>query len=297
MDLTDYYRDEGARDKAKDFPNIPFIDYSFLRDDKIEFDTIICMNDWDKKYVRPEIIKAKNNNKKTIGIVEGIQDFFDLDTKQDRKTYKTVEYVLLTGEHDHQFFEDCGNKTHIIGVPRLASLLEEDVIFPKNQLAVINMNFSYNVLVDKAEKWLESTIKGCKKANIDYIITQHPADKTNLKNYKVSSLNMYDTIRNGSIIISRFSSTILEALAMGKPVVYHNPHDEKAIKFQNPLNAYSLSFDSDSLAKEIKYELSLNLDYRERANNFLDFHCNINSKKSSVNIAAKEIENILRGKQ
>jgi len=146
MDLTDYYRDEGARDKAKDFPNIPFIDYSFLRDDKIEFDTIICMNDWDKKYVRPEIVKAKNNNKKTIGIVEGIQDFFDLDTKQDRKTYKTVEYVLLTGEHDHQFFEDCGNKTHIIGVPRLASLLEEDVIFPKNQLAVINMNFSYNSL-------------------------------------------------------------------------------------------------------------------------------------------------------
>ena len=293
IDLTDYYRDEGSRNKAKDFPNIPFLDYSLLRDERIKFNILICMNDWDKRFVRPQVIKAKKEGKKTIGIVEGIQDFFDLDTKQDRKTYKTVEYVLLTGEHDRQFFTDNPEKTQIIGVPRLSSLLKEKVTFPKKPLAVINMNFSYNVLTDKAEEWLASAIKGCEKADIDYIITQHPADKTNLTGYNVTDQNMYDTIRNGSIVISRFSSTILEALALGKPVVYHNPHHEKAIKFQDPLDAYSLSFDDVGLANSINYELSLNTDYRKRANNLLDHHCNINSEKPSVELAVEEIKNML----
>ncbi len=295
IDITDYYRDEGSRQKAKDFPTIPFLDYGLLRDEMIKFNTLICMNDWDKKIVRAEIIKAKKMGKKTIGIVEGIQDFFDLDTKQNRKTYKTVEYVLLTGEHDRQFFMDHLEKTQIVGLPRLTPLLKENVIFPEKPLAIINMNFSYNVLVDKAEKWLQSAIEGCKKANIDYIITQHPADKTELKGYKVTDLNMYETIRQGSIVISRFSSTILEALAMGKPVVYHNPHSEQAIKFQEPLNAYSLSFDSDSLAEAINYELSLGGDYRKRANKFLDYHCYINSEKPSALLSAEKIRDIVKG--
>ncbi len=289
IDLTDYYRDEGSRNKAKDFPNIPFLDYSLLRDEMIKFDTLVCMNDWEKKFVKPQVMKAKKAGKKTIGMVEGIQDFFDLDTKQDRKAYKTVEYVLLTGEHDRQFFTANPEKTQIIGVPRLTPLLKEKVIFPKKPLAVINMNFSYNVLTDKAEEWLASVIKGCEKAGINYIITQHPADKTDLTGYNVTDQNMYDTIRNGSIVISRFSSTILEALALGKPVVYHNPHHEKAIKFQEPMDAYSLSFDSDGLADAIDFELGLDVDYRSRANKFLDYHCHINCQQSSVKLSADKI--------
>jgi hypothetical protein len=148
-------------------------------------------------------------------------------------------------------------------VPRLKKLLKHEPNFPKKKLAVINMNFSYNVLADKAKFWLDSSIEGCKKAGIDYIITQHPADKTDLTGYPVTKKTMYEIIEEGSIAISRFGSTIIEALAMGKPCVYHNPHNEKVIKFQDPLNAYSLSDDSNSLADAINYELSLNIDYRE----------------------------------
>lgn len=292
IDLTDYYRDEGSREKAKEFPNIPFLDYKLLRDDYLDFKTLICMNDWDKRFTRPEVLKAKKAGKITIGIVEGIQDFFDLDTKQDRQTYKSVEYVFLTGEHDRQFFKQSIDKTHIIGVPRLLPLLKEEVFFPEKKLAIINMNFSYNVLTDKAEYWLKSAIEGCKKAKIDYIITQHPADNTDLSKYNVTSLDMYETIRQGSIVISRFSSTIIEALAMGKPVVYHNPHEEKALKFQDPLGAYSISFNSDELAQAIEYELGLNTDYRKRANKFLHHHCNINTKSSSIELAVEGINKI-----
>jgi glycosyltransferase involved in cell wall biosynthesis len=293
MDLTDYYRDEGSRNEAKNFQDIPFLDFNFLRVEKIDYKALICMNDWDKKIVRPEVIKAKKKNKITIGIVEGVQDFLDLDTKQNRQPYKTVEYVFLTGKHDKQFFRDKNDKTFIIGIPRLKKLLNIEPKFPKEALAVINLNFSYNVLSDKAKVWLDSAIEGCKLANIDYIITQHPADKTNLENYNVTNKTMYEIIEEGSIVISRFGSTIIEALAMGKPCIYHNPHNEKVIKFQEPMGAYSLSFDSKSLAEAIRYELSLDVDYRKRANKFLDYHCNINSKESSAFLSAKIIKIII----
>lgn len=294
LDLTDFYRDEGSREEAKKFPDIPFLDFSILKNNQIDFDCLVCMNDWDKRVVRPQIIDAKKRGKKTIGIVEGVQDFFDLDTKQNRETYRYVEYVFLTGKHDELFFKDRLDKTDIVGIPRLKKLLQQMPKFPMKPLAVINMNFSYNVLADKAIYWLKNAIEGCQKAGIDYVITQHPADKTDLSGYPVTKKTMYEIIEEGSIVVSRFGSTIIEALAMGKPCVYHNSHNEKVIKYQEPMGAYSLSFDSCSLAEAIKYELSLNIDYKKRANAFLSYHCNVNNKKSSALLSANKIQDILK---
>jgi len=296
MDLTDYYRDEGSRKEAKKFSDIEFLDLSYILDNRIDYDGMICMNDWDPKVTKPLIVEAKKNGKATIGIIEGINDFLDADVKWKRNAYKTVEYLFMTGEHDKQFFKEKKEKSFVVGVPRLEELMKEKPVFPKKPLAVINLNFSYGVLEDKREIWLKSVIEGCEKANVDYVITQHPADKADLSGYNVSQKNMYDTIRDGSIVISRFGSIIIEALAMGKPAIYHNPHGEKVIKFQEPMEAYSLSFDSDSLAEAIKYELSLKdlgVDYRKRANKFLDFHANINAKETPVKLSVKYIKRLL----
>lgn len=297
IDLTDYYRDEGSRAEAKKFQDIPFLDYKHLEKGEIEFKAVVCLNDWDQKITNPFVKKWKAKGVKTIGVVEGIQDFLDKDTGRIRNPYQTVEYVLLTGKHDERFFEDRLEKTRIIGVPRLHKLMLEKASFPSKPKALINVNFSYGVLTDKREMWLSSAIEACKMAKIDYVITQHPFDEADLSAYNLSTTNMYDLIRESSIVISRFSSAIIEALAMGKPAVYHNPHGELAEKFQDPKGAYSLSFDKVSLAEAIDFELSLNIDYRIRANQFLDYHCNINSKTKSSDLAAIALKEILHNKK
>lgn len=293
MDLTEYYRDEGIRKAAKGFREIELFDLSYLLYRKINYNVLVVMNDWDKKITNPLVVQAKKEGKKTVGIIEGVNDFLDKDVNWKRNAYQTVEYLLMTGEHDRTFFKNKKDKSFIVGVPRLEELLKETPKFPEKPLAVVNVNFSYGVLDDKRELWLKSAIEGCKKAKIDYVISQHPADKADLSLYNVSKKSVYDLIRNSSIVISRFSSVILEALAMGKPCVYHNPHNEKVVKFQNPMGAYSLSFDSESLAKAIQFELSLKTDYRARANNFLHYHCNINSNKTPSLLAAEVIKKIL----
>jgi len=294
MDLTDYYKDEGAREAIKQFEDIDFKDLSVLLEHQVSYDALICMNDWDQKVTRPLILEAQKDGKKTIGIIEGINDFHDSDIPWQRHAYQTVEYLLMTGEHDRAFFPSKTDKSYVIGVPRLQELMQETPHFPKKPLAVINLNFSYGILEDQRDAWLTSVLEGCSIANIDYVITQHPADHADLSDYHVSTKNMYDTIREGTIIISRFGSIILEALAMGKPAIYHNPHQEKVVKFQDPMGAYSTSQTVQELAEAIRFELGLSVDYRERANTFLNHHCNINQTQSSATLAAKVITTILK---
>lgn len=293
LDITDYYRNERVRNEALNFPKIPFFDLSLFLKDSINYKLLVCMNDWDNKVVRPLIINAKKSHKKTLGIIEGINDFLDADTNMRRTSYQITEYLFLTGEHDKQFFKGKEKKYFTVGIPRLNNFLKEKPKFTKKPLVVINVNFSYGVLEDKREYWLNSVLEACKILNFEYIITQHPEDSANLSKYNISKLDMYETIRQGSIVISRFGSIILEALAMGKPVVYHNPHNEKVLKFQESMGAYSCSFDVQSLVEAIKYELSLKVDYRQRANDFLNHHCNINESKNSAKLCAKYIKEIL----
>ncbi|MFX4284473.1 glycosyltransferase family 2 protein [Aliarcobacter butzleri] len=293
LDITDYYRDERVRKEALNFPNIELLDLSIFLREGINYKLLVSMNDWDGMVVKPLIINAKKSNRKTLGIVEGINDFLDVDTNMRRTPYQITEYLFLTGEHDKQFFKEKEKKCFTVGIPRLHNFLKEKPKFPKKPLVVINVNFSYGVLEDKREYWLNSVLEACRILNFEYIITQHPEDSANLSKYNISKLDMYETIRQGSIVISRFGSIILEALAMGKPVVYHNPHNEKVLKFQEPMNAYSCSSDVKSLVEAIKYELSLDVDYRQRANDFLNHHCHINECKDSAGLCAKYIKEIL----
>lgn len=293
LDITDYYRDERVRKEALNFPNIELLDLSIFLRDGINYKLIVCMNDWDNKVVKPLIINAKKSNKKTLGIIEGINDFLDVDTNMRRTPYQIVEYLFLTGEHDKQFFKEKENKCFTVGIPRLHNLLKEKPKFPKKTLVVVNVNFYYGILEDKREEWLNSVLEACKILNLKYVITQHPEDYANLSKYNVSKLDMYETVRQGSIVVSRFGSIILESLSMGKPVIYHNPHNEKVLKFQESMGAYSYSFDVQSLVEAIKYELSLSIDYRQRANKFLNYHCHINESKNSAKLCAKYIKDIL----
>jgi len=240
------------------------------------------------------LIKCKKTNQKTLAIIEGINDFLDVDrAKRPALPYQNTQYLFLTGEHDKQFFKNKEEKCFIVGIPRLDKLLKKKVKFPKAPLVIINVNFSYGVLEDKREMWLQSVVKACEILNFEYIIRQHPQDFADLSKYNVSKYSMHKTIKKSSIIISRFGTTIIEALAMSKPVVYHNPHNEQVLKFQEPLNAYSCSFDVQSLVDAIRYELSLKVAYRQRANNFLNHHTYINKNESSAQICAKYIKEIL----
>lgn len=260
----------------KKFENINYEVFSttYFYKNIIKTSAVLCMNDWDKQFTNQIVKFANKRNIKTIGLIEGINDFLDIDTGRDRSAYKTVKYLLLTGQHDKQFFNNTDQNYFTVGIPRLEKLKKQN-INKVSDTVLINLNFTFNVLTEYSSSWISEVIQACEELNLQYKITKHPDDKTEVDENFITSEQIYDGINNSSVVISRFSTVIIEALALGKPVVYHNPGFEKVEKFKDSLGAYSISSNIDQLKKAIMFELEQK-DIRVRANDFLQMHANIN---------------------
>ena len=111
--------------------------------------------------------------------------------------------------------------------------------------------------------WIDQVVEVCERSCFEYIITQHHADKMDLSPYNLSDESMYDTIRRSTLFISRFSTGMLESMALGKPVIYHNPHGERMNTFVEPMGAYPITSDADTLEQAIAEIVGKQQDYRQ----------------------------------
>lgn len=230
----------------------------------------------------------------TFGFYEGINDDWNLDRVSPRMPYRSVDFILLPGIYQQGFYSD--RACRIVGLPNVRSRISMPYVPPVKRRAIINVNFTYGVLEDRRGIYVESAVQACQELGLDYVITQHPADKADLARFNVGRESVYDMLDDGSILISRFSTTMLEALAIGRPVVYHNPIKERVPKFGNPLGAYSLSHDVESLKASLKRELDFverGGDVRARAALFLHFHCNTAASEEPEELAASAIAEVV----
>lgn len=230
----------------------------------------------------------------TFGFYEGINDDWNLDRGGPRMPYRSVDYLLLPGIYQQAFYAD--RTCIVVGLPNVRRRLAEPVAPPRRRRAVINVNFTYGVLEDRRDAFVASATEACRSIGLDYVITQHPADKGDLAGHPVARTGVYDLLDENSILISRFSTTILEALAMGRPAVYHNPIGERVPKFTRPLGAYSVARDAATLAAALQRELAFaegGGDVRARAALFLHAHCNTLDPRDPATRAADAIADVL----
>ncbi|WP_086301799.1 bifunctional glycosyltransferase/CDP-glycerol:glycerophosphate glycerophosphotransferase [Campylobacter devanensis] len=274
LDLATLYKDEGAIRVCKEH-NMPYISYGTFIMGNFKPRAIAVFNDWEP-CTRSIIIAAKNSGIHTIGIVEGINDYWDVDTGRIRKAYLTCKNIILPGEHDKKYFNQSDQRLYIGGVPRIYAMYnnEKQKEYKNNKKALINSNFSYNVLTNHRDEWLKQAVETCKKAGYEPVITRHPADLGTTYPNLVTKQTFYEALKECDILISRFASGILEAMADDKLPIYFNPHKEKVDKFKNPNGAYPVANTEDEL-----YELLCNLDdngvtnYKRYFKDFLEYHC------------------------
>lgn len=291
VDISAHYRDEGTRRKAAEL-NISIISLSCFLLGDYSASIFVAFNDWDL-IVRSIFYAAQSAGIKTVSIVEGIQDYEDADVGRVRNPYKSSDVVILPGRFDVKYFSNPKQKVVIGGVPRIASLLKAPFYDGKNQkkVALINSNFSYNVLVDKRDGWLKDAVCAAQKAGFDVIISRHPADLGALFPELVSGESFYSLLEKVDVVIQRFASGILESLARRKHTVYFNPHKEKVDKFKETLGAY---YYTESV-HDLEFYLS-NLDSVvfdvEKAMLFLDEHCNTGCDDISKIIADSLVSEI-----
>lgn len=276
VDISYHYRDEGVRVACEKY-SLPFIGYGNFLLGNFKPKSIIVFNDWDP-IVQSIVFAARKSGIKTIGIVEGIQDYLDADTKQDRKAYQSVEYLFLPGEYDKRYFVNTNQELFVGGIPRIFDLYQRQQeqggkknINAQTKIALINSNFSYGVLEEFRDEWLTMAVKACQEQGFAIVISRHPADKGQLFPELVTEKSFYDALSECDVYISRFASGILESLAVGILPVYFNPHNEQVDKFKEPKGAYPIACTTEELKEVLG---SLEIYYGKCAVNFNDFLCN-----------------------
>jgi glycosyltransferase involved in cell wall biosynthesis len=285
------YRKQGVEAKLMEL-GIEYINHGNLLLYGILPKAAVCLCDWDI-VIKRIFINYKERGVKTFGIVEGVQDYRDADTGRPRNAYGTVEHLFIPGSFDKRYFDNEKNK-YISGISRIDTLLKDESTIEKDIDVLVNVNFTYGVLENQRENWISSVVEAIGKNKLSYGITQHCADKADLGHYKVLDGQLYDLLRKSRVIVTRFSTVVLEALALKVPVVYYNPNIEKVDKFCDPLGAFEYADTIEELDDCLRNVLSRGWGhYSKAANEYLKLHCNIGKEMETCEFIANKIGDLI----
>jgi len=292
VDITNSYPDEGSGRTMREL-GLRHVPYAKDILQRIAPQVLFVMNDWSA-IAHEHVIEARSLGVRSMALVEGVQDYEDThvaDTGQGwiRRAYQHADVALVVGEHDLRFFS--GRDARLTGSTRIEKLANEPRPTQRTRRVLINSNFTYGVWTGAQRAWIESAVRACELANVEYVISQHHADEMDLSGFSRSNRPLYEELREAGVLVSRFSGVMLEAMALDVPVVYHNPHGERIDKFLDPQGAYPITQDAESLAEAIRASLDTPCDaiiQQQRA--FFGRHVSIDPHRASWERIADEIE-------
>ncbi|GIV35579.1 MAG: hypothetical protein KatS3mg031_3114 [Chitinophagales bacterium] len=182
-------------------------------------DCLLFAVDWGhvEKYIN---YIFQSFGKPTFCMQESIIDFNTPMRRMERATYPLVQGVKTTTLLPRRLFFITGNPRyeHLTAIPR-----------PSEDYVMINSNFTYGIHEDVRDWWLDDITSSLEELKIPYFISQHPREPRPINNPHVIGSNaakVHQQLQSSSLLISRFSSLIHEAIAMGRPAIYYNPHGE-----------------------------------------------------------------------
>jgi hypothetical protein len=241
---------------------------------------LIVRNDWGP--TRSLVLAAQGAGVPTVGWVEGVQDFADVDTGRDRRAYRTVDQVWCLGPYDADALS--GAETTVVGSERAWERWYGPATSATVPL-VANVNFTYGVFEQARRGWVRQVVTASRRADLPLVITRHPADKgrtgRRLETGEPADRLMPRTAR----LVSRFSTLMHDALLLGVDVTYFNPHGEQVPTFASPDGAFTLVRSEEALAAALRHPLNPPDEVRRRAEPFLRRHLVIEGDRPAVRAA------------
>lgn len=294
LDLSNVYRDEAARPLilAKNMRSASFPEFLL---GAFAPKTIAVFNDWDPDITRNVAECAKEAGIPAIGVVEGVQDYLDVDTGANRKAYKTVSHVITPCRYDRKYFDPAKQRIYEGSIPRIRGLAADAKKYHYNPdgPVVINANFSYKTKLNEIrEMWVSEAVKACQELGKPYMVSRHPFDTGKYAGVNITKKSMYEAIWESSVFVSRFGSGIIEAIAMGRPPIYFNPHNEKIDKFKDPLGAFRIANSREELKRAIVDSISGINELSKHWDTYLQTHAGYNrcDPKASIALVADALE-------
>lgn len=247
---------------------------------------VVTMNDWGPE--SSTLVETANAaGVATFGKVEGVQDFADVDVHWQRYPYTRVGHVLAQGPND--LAAPVAPSRLLVGSSRLERIWQEPPGRRIDGPVIVNLNFTYHVLEEHRDAWLAGVVEALRRSEVPFLVSRHPAEKSELPGLPVASDPMRHLLKDASLLISRFSTVPFEAMARGVPFVYHNPHGEKVPTFSEPNGAFPVTVNVDELVSAINAARQVD-DYRAVAREFFLAQVDVTDEPSEVRAARAILE-------
>ena len=117
---------------------------------------LVTLNDWGP--LKQLVLSANEAGVPTFAKVEGVQDFGDVESSWERNPYRSASYILAQGDNDVAALPE--KETFVVGSSRLERLWNAAPVLP-GEHALVNLNFTFHVLTDQRDAWLDSTPTRC----------------------------------------------------------------------------------------------------------------------------------------
>ncbi len=232
---------------------------------------VIFANDWGPEE-RQLVKEVKSLGIPTVCLQEGCLDF--IDTSINRMMH--ADYAFMQGPLMKKYIRRSDNVI-ITGNPKYDSM--NDLPLPDKPVVLINANFTYGIYEDIRDQWVADAVSACRGLNLDFFISQHPRDRgefpVDYHAVRSDAFKLKPQIEKSSLILTRFSTIIYEAVIQGRGVVYYNPHKEPFRIFtEDDTGAIEIASSRTDLAEAIKKALE-GLDHKkEERDSFILKHCN-----------------------
>jgi GT2 family glycosyltransferase/glycosyltransferase involved in cell wall biosynthesis/ubiquinone/menaquinone biosynthesis C-methylase UbiE/TolA-binding protein len=251
---------------------------------------IILANDWGNEE-RQIVDEAKLLGIPTVCIQEGCLDFID----ENLNRMLHADYAFLQGPVMQQYIRRKDNLI-ITGNPKYDEMFK--IPTPDKPVVMINANFTYGVYEYARDQWVKNAVNACRELKLDFFVSRHPRDKGEYPpEYNViesDAFKMSSQMEKASIILTRFSTIIYEAIIQGRGVVYYNPHNEPFRIFsEDDTGAIEIAESSTGLLSAINSAINgIGKTAKER-DAFILKHCNT-LNNDAAELCIKNLEEIAK---
>lgn len=250
--------------------SLPFITSEELARSATPRDVVVVGNDWGPKHFIRKLERFRRDGMPIIGIVEGARFAYP-------RHWERVDDMLVWGQSG---VDTLPGRKHIVGSPAIEKALKPERTPPARPHVLVNYKFMKGVK-DQGPIWARECADAAAPIDPDYVICAHPFNVGELGGLNLSHAPFSKLLDEATLLITRSSTVIYEALAARVSVIYYPLADERRAEFGEPMGAFRTAGSAAELAEHVQAHGADPAFNEPTARAFLERHVSVDPHKSA----------------
>ena len=224
---------------------------------------VICVgNDWGPNSLLHCIKRLQARGVQIAGMVEGARFL-------RRGYYCSVDHLLCWGPSGQEI---KAPRTTIVGSPVIEAAMRRARGRKVSEVRVLVNYKRSGAKDDEGFAWGSAAIAAARKIDPEFMFSAHPSTRSIAGRVEINDGPFESLLAKASLIITKASTVIFEALASGVAVIYFPELGEERVEFACPDGAFQIANSSDELMRLARDYAAAPIFPAEPARRFLERH-------------------------